>query len=92
MTVIQIIIAVLAIIASIGIGYYLRLIISLGKRGSMELEIKQMMINAKEEANHIIEDAKKQSEEILHELRQTEKKKNTNSKNRRTSYKKGITP
>lgn len=75
MTVIQIIIAVLAIIASIGIGYYLRLIISLGKRGSMELEIKQMMINAKEEANHIIEDAKKQSEEILHELRQTEKEK-----------------
>ena len=29
------------------IGYYLRLIISLGKRGSMELEIKQMMIVAK---------------------------------------------
>jgi ribonuclease Y len=75
MTVIQIIIAVLALIASIGIGYYLRLIISLGKRGSMELEIKQMMITAKEEANHIIEDAKKQSEEILHELRQTEKEK-----------------
>jgi ribonuclease Y len=75
MTVIQIIIAVLALIASISIGYYLRLIISLGKRGSMELEIKQMMINAKEEANHIIEDAKKQSEEILHELRQTEKEK-----------------
>ena len=36
-------------IAGIAIGYYLRLIISLGKRGSMELEIKEMMFKAKED-------------------------------------------
>ena len=38
----------------IALGYFLRLIISLGKRGSMELEIKGMMLQAKEEAKKII--------------------------------------
>ena len=32
------------------LGYYLRFIISLGKKGSMELEIKEMILGAKEEA------------------------------------------
>lgn len=57
------------------LGYYLRLIISLGKKGSMELEIKQMMISAKEEAGKIVEEAKKKAEEKLNELRQEEKEK-----------------
>ena len=39
------------------IGYYLRLIISLGKKGSMELEIKEMLLAAKEEAKKITADA-----------------------------------
>ena len=38
----------LAAVAGIGIGYYLRLIISLGKRGSMELQIRKMMLDAEE--------------------------------------------
>lgn len=44
-------------VIGIGIGYFLRLIISLGKRGSMELEIKQMRLEAQEEAQRIIEKA-----------------------------------
>ena len=43
----------------IAFGYFLRFIISLGKRGSMELEIKQMTLTAKEEAQKIIEEADK---------------------------------
>ena len=41
-------------LVGIALGYYLRLIISLGKKGSMELEIKEMLLTAKEEAkkNH----------------------------------------
>ena len=35
-------------LVGIALGYYLRLIISLGKKGSMELEIKEMMLRAKE--------------------------------------------
>lgn len=40
-----------------GFGYFLRWIISLGKRGSMELEIKQMRLEAQEEAKSLIEKA-----------------------------------
>ncbi len=47
----------LAGLVGIAIGYYLRLIISLGKRGSMELEIRKMMLDAEERAKKIAEDA-----------------------------------
>jgi len=36
-----------ALIFGLLLGYYLRLVISLGKKGSMELEIKRMMFGAK---------------------------------------------
>ncbi len=44
-------------LVGIGIGYYLRVIISLGKRGSMELEIRKMMLDAEERAKKISEEA-----------------------------------
>ncbi|MAJ97244.1 ribonuclease Y [bacterium] len=50
-----------------GFGYFLRWIVSLGKRGSMELQIKQMMLEAKEDAKRITEDAEKKSEKIITE-------------------------
>lgn len=65
-------------IAGIAIGYYLRLIISLGKKGSMELEIKEMLLTAKEEAKRIIADAdtkaKKSLEEARTEIKEKEEK------------------
>lgn len=73
LTIILLIIGALA--AGLVLGYYLRLIISLGKRGSMELEIKQMLIGAKEEAQRITDDAKKKAEERNEQLREEEKKK-----------------
>jgi len=57
------------------VGYYLRMVISIGKRGSMELEIKQMTIAAKEDAQKILDDAKKQYDKKTDELRQEEKAK-----------------
>src|SRR3989338_3780967 len=56
-------------IAGIAIGYYLRLIISLGKRGSMELEIKEMMLKAKEEAKKITGEAQGKAAEAVAEAR-----------------------
>jgi len=53
----------------------MRIIISQGKRGSMELEIKQMMIGAKEEAQRILDESKKKSDERVEELKEEEKKK-----------------
>lgn len=42
-------------------GYFLRWIVALGKRGSMELEIKQMELKSKEEAQKLIENAEKEA-------------------------------
>ena len=71
----------LAALAGIGIGYYLRLIISLGKRGSMELQIRKMMLDAEEKAKSIIETAEqealKKKEQFTHEF--TEKSRDLKS-------------
>jgi len=57
--------ALLAASAGIGFGYLLRLLISLGKKGSMELDIKQMELASKEEAQKIIGDAEARAEELI---------------------------
>jgi len=64
-----------ALLLGIGIGYYLRVIVALGKRRSIEIDIKQMLVGAKEEAQRILDDAKTKSEEKFHEIREEEKKK-----------------
>lgn len=58
---------VLAAVFGGAFGYFLRWIVSLGKRGSMELQIKQMMLEAKEDAKRITEDAEKKAEKIIQE-------------------------
>ncbi|MEJ0001662.1 MAG: hypothetical protein WDN09_00510 [bacterium] len=63
-----------ALLLGVGIGYYLRLIIALGKKRSIEIDIKQMMVGAKEEAQRITDEAKKKSEASLAELKDEEKK------------------
>ena len=70
-----ILIGVGVLLLGAGIGYYLRLIIALGKRRSIEIDIKQMMVGAKEEAQKIMDEAKKTSEAKLAELHEEEKKK-----------------
>ena len=50
-------------VAGIAFGYFLRWIISLGKKGSMELEIKQMMLDAEVQAKKIIEEAEARAKE-----------------------------
>ena len=57
------------------IGYYLRVIVALGKRRSIEIDIKRMLMDAKEEAQKITEEAKKGSENKLTDLKEEEKKK-----------------
>ncbi|MFA6000124.1 MAG: ribonuclease Y [Candidatus Paceibacterota bacterium] len=64
-----------ALLLGAGIGYYLRVIVALGKRRSIEIDIKQMLVGAKEEAQRIVDEAKAKSEEKFNELREEEKKK-----------------
>lgn len=50
-------------VAGIAVGYFLRMLILLGKRGSMELQIRKMMLDADERAKHVIEEAEKIAKE-----------------------------
>lgn len=58
-------IALLAASAGIGFGYLLRVLISLGRKGSMELDLKQMELRAKEEVQDIISEAEVRAGEII---------------------------
>lgn len=62
---IKLVLSLLALsgIAGIGLGYVLRLLIALGQRGSLELEVKQKLIEARERANQILKNAEEKVEE-----------------------------
>jgi ribonuclease Y len=72
---IVIFLASVAGLVGIALGYYLRLVISLGKRGSMELEIKKMEVESQEEAKKIVLEAEHKAAEVMKEARQEVKEK-----------------
>lgn len=61
--------AAFASLVGVAFGYFLRWIVSLGKKGSMELQIKQMMLEAREEGKKIIKEAEEKAETTLKEAR-----------------------
>lgn len=75
-----IVLAAFASLIGVAIGYFLRLIISLGKKGSMELEIKQAMLEAREEAKKVVSDAEVKAENLLKEAHVEIKAKEENAK------------
>jgi len=62
-------------VLGIAIGYFLRLIISLGKKGSVELEIRRMMLEAEEKAKKTLIDAETKSVEIMKDIKRETKEK-----------------
>ena len=78
----KIVLALLSGASVIGVllGYYLRVIISLGKKGSMELELKQMELSAKNREKEIINEAEEKAEKILSEARLEIKEKEEKNK------------
>ncbi len=62
-------------ISGIAIGYFLRLLVTLGKKGSIELRLKQMELQAKEEAKKIVEQAEESGVRAKEELKRLEKEK-----------------
>ena len=77
---IVLLIASIASLVSLALGYYLRLIISLGRKGSMELDLKQMELAAKEQEKKILDEAEKKADEILNVARVEIKEKEENNK------------
>lgn len=63
---IQLVLILLALsgLGGIVLGYILRLLIALGQRGSLEIEVKQKMLEAKERASRIVKEAEAKAEEI----------------------------
>lgn len=60
---IKLVLILLAIsgLAGIALGYVLRLLISLGQRGSLELEIKQKMLETREKAQKLLKEAEERA-------------------------------
>ncbi len=65
--------AVVVGLFGIGIGYFLRHIITLGRRESAELKAKQLLLDAKTKTQAAIEEANKKAASILEEAKKEEK-------------------
>ena len=73
MTTIALIIAIGAFIIGIGLGYIVRQIVARFQKRSLETDVKEMLLRAREEATRIIEEAEHKFETRMHELRSTER-------------------
>ncbi|MBI4121064.1 MAG: ribonuclease Y [Parcubacteria group bacterium] len=62
-------------IAGILAGYFLRWLVSLSQKGSIELRVKQMELDAKENAKTVIAEAEKKALQILEEQKKVERSK-----------------
>lgn len=56
------------LVVGVAAGYFLRVLVSLGRKGSVDLEIKQILLNAREEAKNITADAQKRADETRERL------------------------
>jgi ribonuclease Y len=63
---IQLVLILLALsgLSGIALGYILRLLIALGQRGSLEIEVKQKLLDARERASRIVKEAEREAEEV----------------------------
>ncbi len=62
------------------IGYFLRWLVTLGQKGSMELTVKQTILEAKDKAQKIINDAEQQSAQLIQDAKKIEKEKESQLK------------
>ncbi len=69
-----IIIVFFALLVGAFVGYYIRLLTARGQKGSAELQVKEMLIGAKTDAQKILDEAKLKEEEKLQELKEKEEK------------------
>lgn len=61
--------------AGIALGYFIRYALQAGKKGSIELETKQILLDAKEGAQRITEEADKKAERTSEDIRNKEREK-----------------
>jgi len=61
--------AFLAATIGIFLGYLLRWLVALGKKSSVELKVKQMLLEARDEAGRILEEAEKKADTVIEEAK-----------------------
>ncbi|NBD73615.1 ribonuclease Y [Patescibacteria group bacterium] len=61
--------ALAALLVGAAAGYTLRYLLLASKKGSLEVEVKQIILNAKEEAKQITDGAEAKAEEVVKELK-----------------------
>ena len=62
-------------LGGIVVGYFLRWLVTLGQKGSMELTVKQSLLEAKDKAQQIVADAEKEASQIISEAKNEEREK-----------------
>jgi len=67
-------------VSGIAIGYFLRWLVTLSQKGSMELTIKQSMLEAKDRAQKVVEDAEHEAGKLLDEAKRQEREKDAQLK------------
>lgn len=77
---IVVILLIVAGIIGIAFGYFLRWIISLGKKGSVELEIKQRIFDANDQAKKIVAEAETKAASLIDDSRKDIKEKENAAK------------
>lgn len=73
MTSTLLVVAVVSILAGIAGGYLLRQIIARQKRDSIELDVKQILLDAKTEARQTLDEAKKKAESVTESAKRDER-------------------
>jgi len=69
-------------IGGVIIGYFLRWLITLGQKGSMELTVKQTILEAKDKAQQIVSEAEDQAHKLISEAKKEEREKEEELKKR----------
>ncbi|RJQ32819.1 ribonuclease Y [Candidatus Parcubacteria bacterium] len=60
-------------LGGLAIGYFFHVLITLQKKNSIELKIKQMLLEAKDKAQNALEEASKKAQQVLDNAKQEEK-------------------
>lgn len=69
MNITALLLAAIAGVIGLGVGYYFRYLQAIGQKQSLELEVKETLLNAKEEAKNLVEVAEKKVEKLESEFK-----------------------
>src|SRR3989344_2417044 len=73
LTILTLVKAAIALVAGTAVGYFLRQLIAQQRKDALELKAKQILLDAKENAQKTLDEAKARAEKVLEEARREQK-------------------